>query len=260
MGLMVLGGCSRMPQISMPQFGFTRAAPAGSSAAQQLVAARRAATADTNSGAAQVRLAETAEAAGQFNEAAEALSKAITLDGGTADTQTRLGSLRLRAGNRSGAADAYSAALQQSPGHAPALGGIALLQSLLGDRAMAVESWRRAAGAAPEDWTLRSNYALSLLIAGRAEEAERVLNSAERELSAPQRARHNFALILAARSQHARVVRLLRAEMGPAEAEVMAIEFRDFADWLVTASPGEAAETLFRAPPATAAVAEPARR
>ncbi len=258
--VLLLGGCARQPDgtgFTLPSFLSSR--PAGSvPPAQSVDGLRVAAVARPGDALAQARYADAAERAGQFAEAAAALARVITLDGATPERTARLGGLHLRARNLPAAESAYLDSRNLSPRYATAHAGLALTYELGADRARAQEAWRQAVAMAPNDWTIRGNQALSLVLAGRAAEAERSLSAAERQTNVPQRARHNLALVLQVRGQHERTVRLLRMEMGPAEAEGLAQEFAIFAEWLRTAEPGEATLALF--PPASLAVAAPAAR
>jgi Flp pilus assembly protein TadD len=249
---LLLGGCARLQN-----FSFRRAPASGtaavSTAPPDMATLRSAVAATPNNAIAQARLADAAETAGLHAEAAAALVRVVALDGTTPERMVRLGGLRLRAGERAAAEEAFVSARAQSPRHAPALAGLALAYDLGGDRARAQDAYRQALAIAPGDWTIRGNQALSLLLAGRSRDAERALAAAERDAATPRRARHNLALVLAARGEHARVVRLLRLDMGPGEAEALALEFRGFADWLAAAPPGDAGAALFQ--PATVAVA-----
>ena len=258
--ILLLGGCARQPDgtgSTLPSFLNTR--PAGAvPPAQSVDGLRAAAVARPDDAFAQARYADAAERAGQFAAAATALTRVITLDGATPERAGRLGGLHLRARNLPAAESAFLDSRNLSPRYATAHAGLALTYELGGDRARAQEAWRQAVAMAPNDWTIRGNQALSLVLAGRAAEAERSLGAVERQTNVPQRARHNMALVLQVRGQHERTVRLLRMEMGPTEAEGLAQEFAIFAEWLSTASPGEATLALF--PPASLAVAAPAAR
>ncbi|WP_203074321.1 tetratricopeptide repeat protein [Falsiroseomonas ponticola] len=242
--VVTVAGCARLPNplAARPQ---AAAVPAP----RPLDQLRAAAQASPDDRIAQARLADAAEAAGLHAEASAALQRVIELDGTSPERLVRLGSMHLRAGNLAAAEAAFTSARALSPRHAGAHAGLALTFDMLGDTARAQEAYRQARIVAPNDWTIRSNQAVSLLLAKRLAEAERTLAPAEREADAPQRARHNLALILAARGEHARVVRLLRRDAAGTDAEALALEFRSFAEWLATAPEAEASALLLQ--PAT---------
>lgn len=239
-----VAGCGRVPNplTARPQ------APAVP-APRPLDQLRAAAQASPGDRIAQTRLADAAEATGLHAEASAALQRVIDLDGSTPERLVRLGTMHLRAGNLAAAEAAFTSARGIAPRHAGAHAGLALTFDMLGDTARAQDAYRQARTAAPNDWTIRSNQAVSLLLAKRLPEAERTLAPAEREADAPQRARHNLALILAARGEHARVVRLLRRDAAGTDAEALALEFKSFAEWLATAPEAEASALLLQ--PAT---------
>ena len=175
-------------------------------------------------GALREKLALAAERAGRDGEAAQALREAIALLGPTPPRLMALGRLELRAGNTAAAAEAFAQANALAPGNAAALGYLGLAQDLSGDPARAQEAYRAALLLAPRDWGIRANYAMSLLLTGQARTATEALAEAEYAPDAPRRARHNMALALAAIAQPDRAVRLLRLDMGPAEAAAMGQE------------------------------------
>jgi Flp pilus assembly protein TadD len=242
--VLAVAGCARLPNplAARPQ---AAAVPAP----QPIDALRAAAQASPQDRFAQARLADAAEAAGFHAEASAALQRVIDIDGSTPERLVRLGTMHLRAGNLAAGEAAFAGARALAPRHAGAAAGLALTFDMAGDTARAQEAYRQARTVAPNDWTIRSNQAVSLLLAKRLPEAERTLAPAEREADAPQRARHNLALILAARGEHARVVRLLRRDAAGTDAEALALEFRSFAEWLATASEAEASALLLQ--PAT---------
>nr|WP_241671483.1 hypothetical protein [Dankookia rubra] len=175
-------------------------------------------------GALREKLALAAERAGRDGEAAQALGEAIALLGPTPSRLLALGRLELRAGNAAAAAAAFADANARAPGNPAVLGSLGLAQDLSGDPARAQDAYRAALLLAPRDWGIRANYAMSLLLTGQAGTAAEMLAEAEYAPDAPRRARHNLALALAATARPDRAVRLLRLDMGPAEAAAMGQE------------------------------------
>ncbi|MBK1658372.1 tetratricopeptide repeat protein [Paracraurococcus ruber] len=182
------------------------------------------------------RLAATAEAAGRNAEAAEALRQANALQGPTQQRLTWLGRLELRAGNLPAAIEAHEQAVVLWPQSASAHAGLGLARDLAGDAAGAQEAYRRAIALAPQDWGPRANLGLSLVLSRQAPEAVQALAEAEYAPGAPRRARHNLALALVAAGRPDRATRLLRQDMGPSEAEVMAQQFAAMARQIDPAS------------------------
>jgi Flp pilus assembly protein TadD len=226
--LPLLAGCQSAPRPdalsleSRLRLAETLEGPQGAAAAVEVL--REAARQRPQDGGLRERLALAAERAGRDGEAAQAMRDAIALQGPSLPRLLALGRLELRAGNTAAAAEAFAQANALSPASAAALGGLGLARDLDGDPAQAQEAYRAALVLAPRDWGIRANYALSLMLARQPQQAAEVLAEAEYAPEAPRRARHNLALALAGTGRPERAVRLLRLDMGPAEAEAMTQE------------------------------------
>jgi Flp pilus assembly protein TadD len=220
---------------------------------------REAAQRSPRDAATQERLAAAAERSNQPTEALMAMRAAVAAQP-TFPRLLALGRLELRTGDPAEAVNAYSRAVSEQPRSIEALSGLGLGYDILRQHGDAQTVYLRGLAIAPGDWALRSNLGLSQLMSGQRAAAIGTLGEAEFDPTAPRRARHNLALALAADGQHARVVRLLRTDMGPTEAETLAQQFRGFATWLDQRGPvaGSVAAAQRTAAPAAAAAAAPA--
>jgi len=189
--------------------------------------------------------AAAAEQAGEFAEAAEAQRMVMEIEGRTDARFASIGRLLLRAGDSQAAVAAYRAAMRLAPRNASAANGLGLSHDMDGNRAEAQEAYRRGLAIAPTDWALRSNLAMSLIASGASRQATVELSDAEILPNAPAFARHNLALAFVGEGQMERAVRVLRTEMGPAEARSMAEGMSAFLRWLTpSATPAASADAV----------------
>jgi Flp pilus assembly protein TadD len=229
--LALLGGCAQMERL-----GIGRGAPPPPLPSQPEVtptpeqsaalSGLRTATLGTpDDPALLIALAEAAEGAGQIREAMAAADRAVTI---AAPTPARLlvqGRLALRVGDAAKSAAAFRAALEAEPNRIEALTGLGVALDLLGQPAEAQDHLRRALAQRPRDWGMRGNLAFSLINADDPAGALALLEEAERDARAPQRARHNLAMALVGTGDRERAIRILRTDMGPTEAESLTLEF-----------------------------------
>ena len=222
-----------------------------------------AAAASPNDIALQERLAGLAEQNQRWDEAAAALRRVVAR-APTQERLVRLGRIELRLGAPS-AVDTWRRAVASGGRSVEALTGLGLAYDLANDHAAAQRSYRDALAIEPGNWTAAANLGMSLMLSRQPAAAIEALAAAERDASAPPRARHNLAIALAMAGQEARMLRVLRSEPGrtPQQADALAGEVREFARWLATREPAAVAQAPQAAPPATptaapAAVAEPA--
>ncbi|MFQ3622353.1 MAG: tetratricopeptide repeat protein, partial [Acetobacteraceae bacterium] len=190
-----------------------------------------------NDPAAWERLAAFHDRQGQLPEAVEALRRAVAIRGPAFPSLMALGRLELRLGNGEGAVQAFDQARRLSPGSPEAHGGLGLAHDLVGDHRAAQAAYRQALALVPGNWTHRANLSMSFLMSGQPPLAVEPVAEAEWNTAAPRPARHNLGLALAAMGERERVVRLLRTEMGPVDAQIVADQMRQFALWLVGTSP-----------------------
>ena len=234
--LLVLAGCQARPQPaalsleSRLRLAGTLDAERGGQAAATVAVLQEAAAQQPRDGALQERLSVVAERAGAYDEALQAARSVIALQGPSLPRLLVLGRLELQHGQAAAAAEAYQQASVLAPGDAMALGGLGLARDMAGDHAAAQAAYRSALVRAPQDWSIRSNLALSLVLSQQPHDAVASLAEAEYAPGVPRRARHNLALALAASGRRDRVLRVLRLDMGPAEAAAMAQELAAVGD------------------------------
>jgi Flp pilus assembly protein TadD len=229
----------------------------GGSAATYAVLSEAAAAAP-NDIALQERLAGLAEQNERWDEAAAALRRVVAR-APTQERLVRLGRIELRLGTPA-AVDTWRRAVATGSRSVEALTGLGLAHDLANDHAAAQRSYREALAIEPGNWTATANLGMSLLLSRQPAAAIEALAAAERDASAPPRARHNLAIALAMAGQEARMLRVLRAEPGrtPQQADALAGEVREFARWLATREPAAAVAAEQAAPPAAPSPAPPA--
>ncbi|MFN6956487.1 MAG: hypothetical protein ACK4PG_16985, partial [Acetobacteraceae bacterium] len=196
-----------------------------------------AAAAAPNDIALQERLASLAEQNERWDEAAAALRRVVAR-APTQERLMRLGRIELRLAAPS-AVDTWRRAVETGGRGVEALTGYGLALDMVSDHAAAQRSYRDALAIDPGNWTAAANLGMSLMLSRQPAAAVDVLSRAERDASAPPRARHNLAIALAMAGQEARMLRLLRAEPGrtPQQADALAAEVRQFAQWLSAREP-----------------------
>lgn len=227
LGLVVLAGCQGRPQpaaLSLDsRLRLARTLEAGQGG--DAVAVLKDAVAQRPGDASlQGQLAVAAERAGEYGEAVQASRAAAALQGTSLEPWLELGRLELRNDNAAAAVAAYRQASLMAPGSVAALGGLGLAQDMAGDHGLAQAAYRSALAIAPRHWTVRSNLAMSLMLSQQAAAAADSLTEAEFAPGVPRQARHNLALALAALGQQDRMLRVLRLDMGQAEAVAMGQE------------------------------------
>ena len=193
-------------------------------------AARRA----PDDAALQQRYCLAAERVKLYPEALAALDRAVALGGGEPDRLLAQGRIALEAGDVPAATRAYGRILDADPGNIDALNGLGVTEDLERHHTQAQTHYDAALRLAPRDWRVRSNLALSLLMAGRADDAAAALTGAEQDPAAPRRARHDLALALVAAGKREQAIAVLRVDIPAAEAAALADEFAGFARWLAS--------------------------
>ncbi|WP_159993460.1 tetratricopeptide repeat protein [Roseomonas sp. 18066] len=202
--------------------------PEGGQGADYLLV-RSMVAASPDDAALQDRLALAAGQAGQPAEALAAQERAIALAGPSPERLLVRGRLALLAGQVPLAQHSFQSVLAADPAHVQAMTGLAVCHDMAGDPAQAL-TWHQAAlQAAPTDWSVRVNYGMSRLLAAQPAEAARLLAAAERDPSAPRRARHNLALALAAQNNAVQAETVLSRDMAPPEARALVVAFTQWA-------------------------------
>ncbi len=253
-GLIALGACGggqERPQISLEsRLRLAQAASPPGDVRPRLAVLREAAVRNPNDANILGQLAVLLEQSGSFAEAADTQRALLALERPNERRLLWIGRLLLRAGDAAGAVQAHEEAVRLAPRSPSAHGGLGLAQDMAGNRAAAQAAYQLGLALAPMNWTLRSNFAMSLIASGAPREAMAVLADAELPGNVPAAARHNLALAYAAAGETERAVRLLRTEMAQTEARVMAEELTAFARWL---GPPVVAPQVSAAPPPVAA-------
>jgi Flp pilus assembly protein TadD len=168
-----------------------------------------AAAAAPSDAALQSRHAAALLRAGDVARAEEVLTQALRRNPDAAPLLGELGRLRLRAGAAQEAITLFDRVLVQEPRLASALSGRAIGFDLLGQHAGALAGHQAAFAGSPEDMGITNNLAVSLMLAGRFEEAEALLPPLSRRSGAPLQVTLNLAM-----------VRLVRGDRDGAEALV----------------------------------------
>lgn len=208
--------------------------PAQATDVAEVSALRDEAARAPNDPGAQERYGLAAERAHLYPEALAAIERANTLDGTNERLLTAEGRIALQAGDVPAAVRAYSKTLQLNPHQVDALAGIGIADDLQHDHLAAQARYNEALAQSPGDWGIRSNLALSLLMSGNPPGAVATLSGAERDTSAPRRARDDLALALIAAGKRDQAIAILRQDVPPAEADSLANEFARFAKWLAS--------------------------
>lgn len=236
LGLMLLAGCQSRQQPealsleSRLRLAGTLDASQGSNGGAALAVLKEAVAQRPRDAALQEQLAIAAEQAGDYGDAIQALRAAAALQGPGLGRSLALGRLELRNDNPTAAVVAYQEAIRLAPGGVAALGGLGLAHDMTGDHALAQTAYRSALTIAPRNWTIRGNLAMSLMLSRQAAAAADSLAEAEFLPGVPRQARHNLALALVALGKRDRMIRVLRLDMGQAEAVAVGQELAAVAE------------------------------
>jgi len=182
--------------------------------------------------AAQAAYGLAAERAAQYAQALAALDRAVSAGGLVPERLLAQGRIALEAGDVPAAELAFQRTLDAAPGNVDALNGLGVADDLRHAHAQAQARYRQALGIAPGDWVVRSNLAMSCLMAGQADRAVDALAGADQDASAPRRARQDLALALVATGRRDDALRVLRADVAAEQASTLAEQFAGFAAWL----------------------------
>lgn len=161
---------------------------------------------------------------------------ALRLDGRTDQAVAVLGKGKLEHPNDDELSAAYGKALADNGDFEQALAVIQSVQKpdrpdwrlysaegaildQMGRPAVARERYAKALEIAPGEPTVLNNLALSHLLAGEMEEAERILREAAAAPTATSRVRQNLALVLGLKGRFEEAEAVARTEIDPAQAE-----------------------------------------
>ena len=141
-----------------------------------------------------VELGQVLSALGAHNEAAETFRKAVKLAPNNVDALRGLGNTLLAMDQAALALEQFVAALavQEDP---RVYNGMGVVHDMNGSHDSAQSSYKSGLGLAPNDFSLRSNMALSLALAGKFDEAIQILGRMIKEPGSTVRHRQNLSLI-----------------------------------------------------------------
>jgi Flp pilus assembly protein TadD len=177
---------------------FMRAASAarqGGNFAAALALYRRAHDADPETAEPLIAIGDTAMAIGSFREATEAYRKALALAPGNGAARRGYGKMLIALERPALALEQFRAALMLNNMDVEAYNGIGVAYDLLGEHEAAQNSYLDGIERAPDNLPIRNNYGLSLALAGRYQEAIRILTEIANDPVATPRNRLNLALV-----------------------------------------------------------------
>jgi len=164
-----------------------------------------------NRGDAQTALQQSDAAAESYADALQADAKSV---------QARIGLGRLRLADDPSAAEAlFLEALQRDPRNAVALNDLGIARDLLGRHQEAQAAYRRAIGLDASMKGAQVNLALSLAMAGRADDATPLLRPLASGPNAPRKLRHDLAAVLAMAGDRSGAQRILAQDLPPDQVD-----------------------------------------
>jgi Flp pilus assembly protein TadD len=141
--------------------------------------------------------AETAAAAGAYNEAAEAYRRLIQKTPGQAPLHLAYGRILLILKRPDLAADQFQAVIRLTPKDARGYNGLGIALNLLGQHQEAQRTYLDGIEITPDSASLRNNLALSLALDGQHNEAIEILQEIASEPGIQPQTRLNLALAYA---------------------------------------------------------------
>jgi Flp pilus assembly protein TadD len=94
-----------------------------------------------------------------------------------------------------------------------------LILDALGDHSNAIEAYREGLKINPTDFTLLSNYGLSLALSGNSKQAISILSDLTKAPEANARTRGNLAIALGLNGEEALARKILSQDLSPTEIE-----------------------------------------
>ncbi|MCG8494386.1 MAG: tetratricopeptide repeat protein [Sneathiellales bacterium] len=131
---------------------------------------------------------------GDYHAALEAFGNHQKIEKNSCKSLTGIGKSHLRLGKEATARHYLSKCLQNEPDNQNALRHLAIALDLMGLFDQSVPLYKRALSLSPEDPVLRNNFALSLLLDGKAREAVRELSVIAFRSNSTTAMRQNLAL------------------------------------------------------------------
>lgn len=159
-----------------------------------------------------VELGQVLSALGAHNEAAETFRKAVKLAPNNVDALRGLGNNLLAMDQAPLALEQFVAALalQEDP---RLYNGMGVVHDMNGSHDSAQSSYKSGLALAPNDFSLRSNMALSLALAGKFDEATQILGRMIKEPGSTVRHRQNLALIYGLGGKFAEAASIARLDL-----------------------------------------------
>jgi Flp pilus assembly protein TadD len=173
---------------------------------------------DPHNVAALINRGDAQTASQQFESAAESYAAALHAD--TTSVQARIGLARLHLADDPHAAETlFLEALQHDPRNAVALNDLGIARDLLGHHAEAQAAYRQAIGIDAAMHGAQVNLALSLAMAGRAEDAVPMLRPLADAPNASRKVRDNMAAVLAMSGDRSGAQTILAQNLPPEQVD-----------------------------------------
>jgi Flp pilus assembly protein TadD len=173
---------------------------------------------DPHNVAALINRGDAQTAQQQFDAAAESYTTALHFD--AKSVQARIGLARLHLADDPHAAETlFLEALQRDPRNAVALNDLGIARDLLGHHAEAQAAYRQAIGIDATMHGAQVNLALSLAMAGRAEDAVPMLRPLADAPNATRNVRDNMAAVLAMSGDRSGAQNILAQNLPPEQVD-----------------------------------------
>jgi len=158
--------------------------------------------------------------------ARELLTRQLQAQPGQAELSRELATIDVLQGQPAAALPRFDVALAKDPNDVRAMVNKGIALDMLGNHTEAQALYRRADALSPDDATIRSNMAMSLMLAGRSADAAQALqNIAEGPVALP-RVRNNMAVVAASTGDMVRAKQLANGEISDAELRSLAEQMR----------------------------------
>ena len=144
---------------------------------------------------AQMGLARSLAAIGQYKQATETLEKVLAKREHTGALR-ELGKIYLVDNQPDKCIDAYSRVIHKDASNIPALNGMGVCYDIKGNHKEAQALYQRALALAPDHWGVKSNMGLSLVLEGKYDTGVKLLASAANRPDATPKDRQNYAIAL----------------------------------------------------------------
>jgi Flp pilus assembly protein TadD len=213
-----IGGGGSGPRDGVPSTDVAEAALRGGSPQIALRIDDAILAKDPRNAAALLNRGDAQTALQQFDGAMESYAGALEADRQSIAARIGLGRLRLRADP--GAAESlFLEVLQRDPRNAVALNDVGIARDLLGRHDDAQVAYRQAIGVDATMTGAQVNLALSLAMAGRADDAAPLLRPLASAPAAPRKLRHDMAAVLAMGGDRSAAQRILAEDLPPNEVD-----------------------------------------